>query len=114
MIATQADAFTTIITVQEVTQGWAAEINRRKAGRDQIKAYRQFQNAVEAFFDITILPFDEEAAGLFNHLQTLRLKVGTMDLKIASIVLSHNALLLSRNLQDFEKVPGLRVEDWLE
>ena len=36
-----------------------------------------------------------------------------MDLKIASIVLVHGATLLSSNLQDFERVPGLPVEDWL-
>lgn len=52
---TEADAFTTIITVQEITQGWTAEINRQKAGRDQLRAYQQFQNAVEDFAHITIL-----------------------------------------------------------
>jgi tRNA(fMet)-specific endonuclease VapC len=35
-----------------------------------------------------------------------------MDLKIAATAISHNALLLSRNLVDFRKVPRLRVEDW--
>jgi len=35
-----------------------------------------------------------------------------MDLKLASIVLLRNATLLSRNLGDFRKVPGLKVEDW--
>jgi predicted nucleic acid-binding protein len=35
-----------------------------------------------------------------------------MDLKIAAIVLSQAATLLSKNLADFGKVPDLRVEDW--
>ena len=35
------------------------------------------------------------------------------DLKIASIALVHDALVLSANRRDFQKVPGLRVEDWL-
>jgi tRNA(fMet)-specific endonuclease VapC len=35
-----------------------------------------------------------------------------MDLKIAAIVLANSAVLLSRNLRDFHKVPGLRAEDW--
>jgi tRNA(fMet)-specific endonuclease VapC len=34
------------------------------------------------------------------------------DLKIAAISLANNATLLSRNMQDFRRVPGLRVEDW--
>jgi predicted nucleic acid-binding protein len=37
-----------------------------------------------------------------------------MDLKIACIALEHDATLLSRNAVDLEKVPGLRVENWLD
>jgi tRNA(fMet)-specific endonuclease VapC len=44
----------------------------------------------------------------------MKIRIGTMDLKIASICLAHDALLLSRNRVDFEKVPGLRVENWLD
>lgn len=35
-----------------------------------------------------------------------------MDLKIAAITLAQDALLVSRNLRDFSRVPDLRVEDW--
>ena len=37
-----------------------------------------------------------------------------VDLKIASICLVHDGLLLTRNLSDFAKVPGLRVENRLD
>ena len=36
-----------------------------------------------------------------------------MDLKIASITLTHSAKLLTGNLRDFRAVSGLEVEDWL-
>jgi tRNA(fMet)-specific endonuclease VapC len=35
-----------------------------------------------------------------------------MDLKIASIATANDALLLSRNLNDFVQIPNLKVEDW--
>ena len=37
-----------------------------------------------------------------------------MDLKIAAVCVAHDALLRTRNLVDFEKVPGLRVENWMD
>ena len=37
-----------------------------------------------------------------------------MDLKIAATVFVNDALLLSANKRDFDRVPGLRVENWLE
>ena len=42
-----------------------------------------------------------------------KLRIGTMDLKIASITLVRRSTLLSSNLRDFQCVPGLVVEDWL-
>jgi tRNA(fMet)-specific endonuclease VapC len=46
-------------------------------------------------------------------LRNARVRIDTMDLKIASTALVRQALLLSANLRDFRKVPGLRVESWL-
>ena len=40
------------------------------------------------------------------------IRIGTMDLKIAAIVLAHDATLLTKNLSDFRKVPGSKVADW--
>ena len=50
----------------------------------------------------------------FVSLQKQPVRSGTMDLKIAAIALAHDALLLTRNLVDFDKVPNLRVENWLD
>jgi len=61
---------------------------------------------------ITVLDFDDKTAAEFERLQKLRIRIGTMDLKIAAIALANNATLLSRNIKDFSKVPNLKVEDW--
>jgi tRNA(fMet)-specific endonuclease VapC len=47
-------------------------------------------------------------------LRAARIRIGTCDLKIASICLVDGATLLSRNLADFTQVPSLHVENWLE
>lgn len=60
-----------------------------------------------------VLPFDAAAADDFERLRKARVRIGSQDLKIASIALSRGALLLSANLRDFRQVPGLRVESWI-
>jgi tRNA(fMet)-specific endonuclease VapC len=59
-----------------------------------------------------VLEFDSRAAAEFERLQRLRLRIGTMDLKIAAVALTHDATVLTKNFKDFSRVPGLRVEDW--
>ena len=61
-----------------------------------------------------IVPFDEAAAHQFDGLRRQTLRIGSRDLKIAATALVNNALLLSANRADFEREPGLRVENWLD
>jgi tRNA(fMet)-specific endonuclease VapC len=77
-----------------------------------LAAYSRLQAHIETFRVIPVVPFERKAAAEFQRLQQARLWIGTMDLKIAAIVLANDATLLSRNLSDFGKVVGLRVEDW--
>lgn len=112
--ATGADVFISIISVQESVQGWLGLINRYKPGREQVHPYARFQQSIETLSKLAILPFDEAAARLFDTVSRRRLRVGTMDLKIAAVCLAHDAVLLTRNLADFERVPGLRAENWLD
>jgi len=109
-----ADVYTCIVAVEETLQGWLALLHRLRAGRDQLAAYAKLQKCVEALLTLNILQFDEQAAGLYHDLRRELPRLGTMDLKIAAICIAHEATLLSRNLRDFEKVPGLRVENWLD
>jgi tRNA(fMet)-specific endonuclease VapC len=88
-------------------------IARHRDVRKQVKAYQELVELHTFLSDWTIQPFDDSAADRFEQLRTSGVRIGSMDLKIASIALVHDALVLSANLQDFQKVPGLRVENWL-
>ena len=112
--ATQLDAAVSAITVEESLRGWLSAIRRESEPRNQIAAYQRLIKQVEVFASWLVLPWDDDAADLFDSLKSLRQKVGTQGLKIASICLAHDATMLNRNLADFESVPGLRVEDWLD
>jgi hypothetical protein len=51
-----------------------------------------------------------QRADEFNQLRSQRVRISTPHLRIASIVLANDATRASSNLQDFEKIPGLRIE----
>jgi tRNA(fMet)-specific endonuclease VapC len=109
-----AESFgTTIITFEEVMRGWLAAIKRTNDPFGQVAAYSKLQLVVRSFAAWDILEWTTATAAEFSALRKAKVRVGTMDLKIASIALANNATLLSRNIGDFDKVSGLRVEDWL-
>jgi tRNA(fMet)-specific endonuclease VapC len=114
ILAANQDAATTIISVEEMIRGWMAEINTARKAQDKVPYYRKLDLLLESLTDWFILPFDMAAATKYDELRQAGLRrIGTQDLMIAAIVLNHDALLLSANLQDFRQVPGLRVEDWV-
>jgi tRNA(fMet)-specific endonuclease VapC len=104
---------TTILTVEEVMRGWLAAIRRTTDPFRQISAYSRLRQLFRFFATWEVLDWTAASAAEFAVLKANKTRVGTMDLKIASVALANNATLLSRNLQDYQKVPGLRVLDWL-
>lgn len=106
-------AATTIITFEEQMRGRLAYVARARTLADQVEAYRRLRTQLDNYQLIPVLDFTERAAAEFQRLRQLRVRVGAMDLKIAAIVLVNGATLLSCNLVDFGKIPGLFVENWL-
>ena len=106
------EVVTTIINYEEQMQGWMAYLAQSRSVAQQVVAYGRLLQHLDNYRRIPIVEFDEAAAAVFQRLRRSRRHIGTMDLKIAAIVLSRNALLLSKNLADFGQVPGLQVEDW--
>jgi tRNA(fMet)-specific endonuclease VapC len=103
----------TILTVEEIMRGWMAALRRTGDPHRQISAYAKLRQLFRFFAVWTVLDWDEAAVGEFEQLRLAKTRVGTMDLKIASIVLDKKGKLLSRNNTDFKRIPGLVVEDWL-
>jgi tRNA(fMet)-specific endonuclease VapC len=103
-----------IVSFEEQMRGWLAFIAKANSSNQQIKGYAKLHALLADFITRPILDFDQNSVIEFERLKRSRVRIGTMDLKIAAISLAHDALLLSRNLTDFRKVPGLRVDDWTQ
>lgn len=102
----------TIITVVEQIQGRLAVIRRARKESDAARAFERLHEAINFYLTIRVLPYDAAAATEFDRLRRQKIRIGTQDLRIASIALSRNATVVTSNIRDFGKVPGLKIEDW--
>ena len=102
-----------IVSFEEQMRGWLAYIAQLRAVERQVAGYQRLERMLEFYCTTPLLPFNARAAEQFQRLWVTRIRIGTMDLKIAAIALANDAILLTRNLIDFSKVPALRVEDWM-
>jgi len=95
------------VTVAEMEYG-AAKSSRPDENRD---ALYQFLSP------LNILPFDQNAAyeyGLIrSYLERKGMIIGSLDMMIVAHARSIPATIVSDNVREFERVPGLTVENWL-
>jgi len=102
----------TIISVEELIRGRLAQIRRALQPDDRVTAYAWLSKTFDFLKGFQVLNYDATAESHFQSLLAQKLRIGTQDLKIAAIVLSQNAILVTRNYRDFEKIPQLRMENW--
>jgi tRNA(fMet)-specific endonuclease VapC len=66
---------------------------------------------------LEVLPFDAQAAAHFGQIRadlTRRGRpIGPYDMMIAAVARSRGLMLVTNNMSEFERVPGLRLEDWV-
>ena len=72
---------------------------------------------VETFFEpFVCLPFDETAADAYGSiradLERAGRPIGPNDLLIAATALAHDLTVVTHNISEFGRVPGLKVDDW--
>jgi len=106
----------TIITVQELFNGWTARINDPKQANRLVHLYTKLWLVVELLRDLPVLNFDAAAEVQYQRLlQTeilLRKQRIQKDVRIAAIALSTSSILVTRNHKDFSQVPSLAIENW--
>lgn len=104
--------FVPIVSVDEQLRGWLAFLKKRDDSGSLVLGYSELHRLLNRFAASQITDFTEAASDVFTELRNERVRVSTMDLRIASIAIANNMTLLTRNTVDFERVPGLQFEDW--
>ncbi len=104
--------FSSIVSCEEQTKGRLLYLARARTEAEIVEGYRRFCRHLETWREIPVLAYDARAAVEFQRIRTLKLRVPTLDLRIAAIALVNGATLLTRNLTDFRGIPDLVMEDW--
>jgi tRNA(fMet)-specific endonuclease VapC len=108
----------TIVSVQELFNGWMGRLNRLEGEAEKIQVYKQLASLTEFFRLVKILNYDGAASGVYGRLILESPELGKRrldkDVRIAAIALSQGAVMVTRNSRDFGLVPGLVVENWTD
>jgi tRNA(fMet)-specific endonuclease VapC len=78
---------------------------------------RRLKPIMDAFFGaIRLLPYDHNAAQATAKVRASLKKrgrpIGAYDVLIAGTALAHDLTLVTSNTREFNRVDGLRIEDW--
>ncbi|GAA6615188.1 type II toxin-antitoxin system VapC family toxin [Scytonema sp. NUACC26] len=114
--AAQHQIVVTVITVQELFNGWVGRINDPSLVNNLPALYTKLWTTVKYLQTVEMLDFTPEADTRLKQLlkdnPLLRKNRLQKDMRIAAIALSLNATLVTRNQRDFEQVPDLAIIDW--
>lgn len=101
--------FLSVITVSELLHG----VHRAGDARRKAKRSAFVETVIDRFPLLPVdLPTARLHAELWADLATAGTPIGSHDLWISATCLAHDLALATSNLREFERVPGLNVEDW--
>ena len=88
-------------------------------GASKSKNPKQTRDLYYKFLSIyTIVPFTEKETRIYGDIRYQLEKAGKLiganDMLIAAIVMSHNGILVTHNVNEFSRIKGLQIEDWTE
>jgi tRNA(fMet)-specific endonuclease VapC len=113
LIASNSPLATTVITYEEQMRGWLDLIARATKFDAQVRGYQLLHQHTLNYQKVIVKPFDTPAIETYQQLRKTHPRLGKMDLKIAAIVITQQATLLTRNSRDFGQIIALQTEDWL-
>ena len=100
------------IAAEEAFDGCFDLLRRARTNREKANAHRIIGKVISHVGSFGIIPPTVAALDRFDQLVRLKLNVGNNDLRIAAIALEIDAVVVTVNVRDFSRVPGLKWEDW--
>jgi tRNA(fMet)-specific endonuclease VapC len=109
---------TSIVTVQELFNGWMGRINDPSQINNLPALYSKLSITLQYLQTLEVLDFTVEADECLKNLlranPPLRKNRLQKDMRIAAITLSLDLTVATRNRRNFELVPNLKIVDWTQ
>ena len=108
----ETQVYITIVSFLEQFAGWIKYV---KGSLDQTKivfGYSRLEMIIQNFCEAPVLSYSTAAAEIFEEIRGRKLRIATMDLRIAAISIAERMVLVTRNTGDFGGIPELQLEDW--
>ena len=104
--------FVSVISYEEQLRGRLAVVSQSKTSESLLNAYYRLREMQEYFCRFRLLGFTDAEYAIFTVLRQTHRRRGTMDLRIAATALANDAILVTRNKQDFADIENLKLENW--
>lgn len=106
------DVAVTVLSVEEQLSGWYTQVRKAKRPERLEWAYQRLTDTVSFLAHLRIVTYDQAAMQRYEQLRKRKIRIGRTDLRIAATILEQNAILVTRNVRDFGRVPSLQIADW--
>jgi tRNA(fMet)-specific endonuclease VapC len=103
---------TTAVSLEESLSGWYTYLRRATTPEGVERAFDELIRTTLGYGRLPILRLSANAERAADALVRMKLNVKKNDLRIAAIALEAGATVVTANVRDFARVPGLAVEDW--
>ncbi len=104
--------FVSVISYEEQLRGRLAVVSQSKTPESLLMAYYRLGEMQKYFCRFRMLGFTDAEHVIFVVLRQKHRRQGKMDLRIAATALANDAILVTRNTQDFADIENLKLENW--
>jgi tRNA(fMet)-specific endonuclease VapC len=116
VLKSKSECSITVISVQEIFNGWVGQLNRVENEAYKIEIYQRLHLTTQFIQQMPVLNYEQTASIQYQQIikanPILAKRRLEKDMRIAAIALANGGTIVTRNKRDFELVPELVVEDW--
>jgi tRNA(fMet)-specific endonuclease VapC len=116
VLKSKSECSITVISVQEIFNGWVGQLNRVENEAYKIEIYQRLHLTTQFIQQMPVLNYEQTASIQYQQIikanPVLAKRRLEKDMRIAAIALANRVTIVTRNKRDFELVPELVIEDW--